>query len=486
MRTHFVLLIVLAALIDATPASAAPPVLGPADGVQATRTDTTLVVTFTGDPAKWKPLVGRAVGATCSRAQNVTGLYLADGSGVGDVDVGEQKLGPDGTLRYTLTTKAPFDICAMSAYPAEGESGSNVELAEAAVTPSGAVWLDESRRALALHRLMERAAGPRGYRPLTALGAGIVALADPDGTPGSGETGYWTDGKRATVVTLSAVGRRLVIQDLGQGTLRTNVLDQSDPFRSAMSVPTAFFDAIEDFFVPVDPKRRSPYRGHAPLLQGDGLRVGVAGRRVRIHFTGRSARAFRRLGGRRVKVLCAPRPAPSLFPPATDAARLRVTARIPRTGGTVALTLNGPAVDLCVVLDRGTRVALVAITVTGRRWLQDLAALELMTDLSSEGFAPADASSYWPTATVVARARKVHVAMPGPEGRVPAGRVGVWTDGARSAARAAMSASGWRASVVDEGDGMVRTNMLGRLSLWGALLNGRNEIGRAAAPTATS
>ena len=55
--------------------------------------------------------------------------------------------------------------------------------------------------------------------------------------------------------------------------------------------------------------------------------------------------------------------------------------------------------------------------------------------------------------------------MSGPDGAVPVGRVGVWSDGARQAAIAVVSASGHRFMAVDEGDGLYRTNLLSAISI---------------------
>src|ERR1044071_7198534 len=126
MRIHSALLIALLALIGATPASAATPVLGPADGVQATRADATLVVTFAGDPAKWQPLIGRAVAASGRRPPSTTGLQFVDdpADAGGGVLAGQEKVGADGTLRYTLNpkdTKKSFDACSLTGFKKNGD-----------------------------------------------------------------------------------------------------------------------------------------------------------------------------------------------------------------------------------------------------------------------------------------------------------------------------------------------------------------------------
>jgi hypothetical protein len=357
MRTHSVLLITLVALIGATSAQAATPVLGPADGVQATRTDTTLVVTFTGDPAKWAPLIGREVSASCTPVADVRGLQFVDG-GSGDLSdpvSGEQvKVGADGTLRSTLSANKPFDVCDLMGF---GKRGELVTLAQAAVTPKGLTWLDESRAGKALRTLLTRAAGPDGYRPLAALGAGPVALDGPAGAPRPGEMGYWTDGAHHAVVSaFSAAGRLLMIEDLGDGMLRTNVLEQGDVLGAVVDAAVgglvggddsvAYDELLGDDGRALDDDdggRKSPYRGKAVNTR-DGVRGTFSGKRLVVRFTGSAAAAVRKIAGRRVQVSCIARPPRVLFggtgaPPAAHAA----VVRVPRRGATLRVSCPAPA-----------------------------------------------------------------------------------------------------------------------------------------------
>lgn len=475
MRTRSVLLTTLVALIGATPATAAIPVLGPADGVQATHTDTTLVVTFAGDPAKWKPLAGREVAASCTLVPDVRGLLLADAAtdDLPDPVSGDQlKIGADGTVRFRLSTNKPFDVCDLTGF---GKRGELVTLAQAAVTPNGLTWLDESRVGKALCALLTRAAGPGGYRPLAALGAGPVALAGPAGAPGPGELGYWTDGAHHAVVSaLSAAGRLLLIEDLGDGMLRTNVLEQGsvldavvdatfgelfgddDSAATDMVMGSEERRALEDR----DGERKSPYRGKA-VDSRDGVRGTFSGKRLVVRFTGHSAAAVRRVAGRRVRVSCIVRPLRVLFggKGAAPAGRAAVV-RVPRRGATLRVALRGTG-DLCFIADDGKLVASVAPTDTGRRWWADIQAIKLMTRLSGN-FAAPGGQAYLASAAVAA-GRKGITAVAGPDATAPLGRVGIWTDGARQAMVAVKSASGRRMVTADEGDGMARSNAFGDL-----------------------
>jgi hypothetical protein len=463
MRTHFVLLTALAALIGAAPAGAATPILGPADGVQATRTDATLMVSFTGDPAKWAPLVGREVAASCTPTADVRGLQFVEEAADGFTNTvrGEQqKVGADGTLHYTLSANKPFDACELTGFGTRGEL---VTLAQAAVTPNGLTWLDESRGATALRALLNRAAGPDGYRRLAALGAGLVALNGPAGAPNPGETGYWTDGARHAVVSsFSTAGRLLVIEDLGDGMLRTNVLEQGDVLEAVVNA--AFGEdrsgdeghALDDD----DGRRASPYRGNA-VDTGDGVRGRFSGKRLMVRFTGRSAAAVHKIAGRRVQVSCVVRPPRVLFGGAAASPVVHAAVvRVPRRGATLRVVLRGTG-DVCLIVDDGKSVALVLATADGRRWWADIQAIKL-TERLPDSIAAPGGQAYLAPAAVVA-GHKGLTAMAGPDATPPLGRVGVWTDGGRRAVVAIRSASGRRMVMADEGDGMLRTNVFGDL-----------------------
>jgi hypothetical protein len=465
MILRSVLFTIGAALIAAAPATAATPVVGPADGVQATRSGLALTVRFTGDSGKRAGVIGEELIAQC--APHPGPAALAFEAGAGSVVTTPGTVAANGTLQLRFEHDVPADSCELAS------TSRFAMVARVALTPAGDAWVDESIRATAMHQLLVRAHGTGGYRPLAALGSGLVALDGPGGTPEAGQTGYWTDGAHAAVTTVSAAGRRLVIEDRGNGVLRTNVVEQSEPAAALVADLFGGPDAMGADATKPDPETDgspSPYRGESPLGSGDGIRAGLDGRRVAIRFTGRSAKTLRALAGRRVGVLCLTRPAASPFAQSWTKTRYHhAWTRVARRGGVVRFTFATAAPgDLCVVLDDGTQVATATITPAGRHWLQDLAALGLLSTGDGDGdrFAPTGAPAYWPTATVVAHGRKALVAMPSPGAAVPVGRVGVWTDGARQAAEATISASGRRLFLVDEGDGMVRTNLFGELSLW--------------------
>jgi hypothetical protein len=458
MRTRFVLLITLLVLTGVGPAYAATPILGPADGVQATRTGTALVVTFSGDPARWRHLIGRELAANCKRTPDLQGLQFVDQPTEESVDgavAEQQKVSADGTLRSTLSADKPLDSCDLRGFGTHGES---VRLAQVALTPNGEIWLDESFRARALRSLLDRAADPAGYRPLAALGAGIVALDGPAAAPTPGATGYWTDGARHAVAsTVSAAGRLLTIDDLGGGMLRTNVLNQGDVLDGALAAAFGLAFKRDEGRGPDDGdgKRLSPYRGK-PVDGGDGVRGAFHGRRLLVRFTGRSAAALHKVAGRRVLVTCMARPSRALFGALASPSVHVAVVRVPRHGSNLSVALRGTG-DVCAIVDDGKWVASVAATATGRRWWADVQAYNLLDRLPDSLAAPGGQAYLAPVAAVAGH--RGLAAMAGPDARPPVGRVGVWTDGARHAVVAVTSASGRRLVLADEGEGTVRANL---------------------------
>jgi hypothetical protein len=455
----------MAGLVAAGPASAAEPILGPADGMQATQSGVDLSVQFPGEAATRAGLVGKEVSARCGRHPASSPLAFEPDEET--IATRSGTVAADGTARLRLEPDVVVDSCEIVV-----TSNYDRPVGRVALTPAGEVWIDETIRATALHHLLDRARASGRYRPLAELGGGLVGLDGPEGLPAAGETGYWTDGGRATVATLSASGRRLVIEDRGHGVLRTNVLLQSDPAEALHISVSGDGGSVDegDAKVDRDPEidgSRSPYRGERGLRGHDGIRIAGDGRHVTVRFTGRSAKTIRALAGRRIRAFCLARPAPTVFPPAFEAGSLhRAWARVPGRGGAVRFTFAAKASgDVCVLVDDGTAIATASLTATGRRWLQDVEALGLITGDAEDidHFAPPGATSYWPSETIVAQGHKVLVAMAGPGAPVKVGRVGVWSDGAQQAAEATTSASGRRFFAIDEGDGMVQINILGEI-----------------------
>jgi hypothetical protein len=460
------------------------------DGVTATRAADRLTIAFTPAAlaaAKLKP--GATVEATCTVKRPDASLALSDSDDDAEQDKtvnGQGKVGADGRAPIDLfsnessgrgTPLPTFDACEIARIDKRSESSSvSTPIAQVALTPAGATWVDESTRAIALHELLVRAHGAQGYAPAASVGAGVVALPAPGATPAIGQTGYWTDGTRATAVSMSAAGRRLIIEDLGGGTLRTNVIEKLDLFGEALTDLLVASGGVEPNRPEKSPEEdgtKSPYRSDEPQVPADGVRGARSGRRLTVRFTGRSAKAFRAIAGRKVGIVCMNRPAPSAFPVLGNLENDLggwAFARMPRHGGRIVFTLTRPKGELCLLVDEGSAVAIVAPTDAGRRWYQDLAALLRIADLDSNPVVAPGGQAYRSTADAVARSHKRLVAMPGPDGPVPLHQVGVWTDGARRAVVATRSGSGRTLLYADEGDGTLRTNTLGELSSFWLLL----------------
>jgi hypothetical protein len=477
------------AVVPVTAADAAQRVLGAPDGVTATLSGAELTVRFTPAAlvaAKVKP--GTSIAVSCRARPAAPTLALGDDDEDEDEDAARTadaagRIRADGTAQLALKGRRDQALGTLDACDVErldpGKSKDTLwptAVAQVALTPAGEVSTDISLHAIALRDVLVAAHGTAGYRPAAELGAGVAPLAGPDDTPAvPGQPGYWTDGARATVATLTAAGRRLVIQDLGGGVLRTNVGAESelvdvvlDETLSSSSTSGGSVSASPEVD-PEDDRGASPYTAEQPVDLGDGLRASVRGRRLVVTFTGRSAKAFRAVAGRRVAVVCATRAPRLAYPVAGQEGFGRpATARVPKRGGRITFTMKGKVGDACLVADDGTLLAIAAPTKVGRRWFHDLDAVGALSFSDTPHLAARGAGAYYPTASVLGHSPKSRaVALPTAAAAPPVGRVGVWTDGARHAVVAARSASGRRFFFEDEGDGMLRTNVLGELSgLW--------------------
>ncbi|MDX6717261.1 MAG: hypothetical protein QOH30_3819 [Baekduia sp.] len=470
MRLRWVLLTTLLCLTAApagASAAADPPVLGPADGVQATLTDgRTVEIRFTGTGPETTALLGRRVIVECAPRPDLSGLQFVDH---GDEDQSVSTGGAvtaGGVLRVQLPKAKPVDACNVLAGPDDRAVFSDTVVARAPLDAAGAVWVDEATRAHALRDLLIRARTTEAYRPAAAMvGGGVVAVNGPAATPPAGQVGYWTDGAaHAVAATFSAGGRRLAIEDLGDGMVRTNVLDQGAVLFPALEVafggPFTVSSGSSASEREPDADGRggsSPYRANR-VGSGDGVRARFSGRRLTMRFTGRSAAALRTVAGRRVLITCVVRPDRGLFggalqPPVEHDA----VVRAPRRGATLTATLPGTG-DVCAIADDGKPVAIAPATVAGRRWFADVEADKLLASLPGS-LAAQGGTAYLPAGAIVAKGKGDRlVTMSGPGGAVKPGHVGVWTDGARHAAVAVTSTSGRRIVLADEGDGTVRTN----------------------------
>jgi hypothetical protein len=465
MRLRCVVLTTAIALTVAPAAAPAadPPVLGPADGVQATLTaGRVLEVRFTGAAAASPTFApGRRLDVGCGAHPSPPGLQLNgtdDSTARGTGNVSQQ-----GVLRVELDKVLPIDACDVEGVPGVKEGGVVTTVARAALDPAGETWNDEVAHAAPLTALLNRARGTTAYRPASALtGPSVIAVDGPSASAPAGQIGYWTDGhEHAVVSSLSAAGRRLVIEDLGGGMLRTNVMVQGGVPDAIML--NGFGDTASTGVLDDDDPGQSPFHGDA-VTSAEGVRAHVSGRRLAISFTGRSAAAVHRVAGRRVLVTCLQRPAPALFGAAVRrpaSASSAVVVRVARHGATLRATLRRTG-DACLVVDDGKQVAIAVTSDAGRRWWDDLRTFSLLDRLPKSLAAPGGTSYLAPAAIVAKHAGLV--AMAGPGATVRPGRVGVWTDGAQRAAVAITSPSGRRITLADEGEGTVRTNLYAELA----------------------
>ncbi|HEY4097905.1 MAG TPA: hypothetical protein VGM33_20455 [Baekduia sp.] len=461
MRLRSASLIIAIGLIG-LPVSAASaaraPVLGAADGVQAVKDGKDVVIHFTGSAA------GALQGVSDGDEASVTCTdYPAPGLGLGDVSGGgsfnaNAKVAGHGTELRAVDVSG--DVCEVRRPETDGDAP---PLARVALTPAGNVWLDAFAHATQLLDAVVVGRPTTVYRPaadVVADGAGqIVALAGPDAVPPPNQVGYWTDGgRRATYTTLTGSGRTLVLEDLGGGMTRTNL----DEFQSAYVPPTGAARTTINSASDADPGQ-PPHYGNRVTAR-DGLRASVAGGRLTVRFAGRSARMVRKAAGRRVSVLCGEDVLDGLLgAPATTVAASKAfdqeIVRVPRRGSVLRVHVRNAA-DLCSIEDGGAILASFGPTARGRRWLTQIdAALALVIAVPDKGIAVAGATAYPSTAAVVAKHPGL-VALSGPDAPVAQGKVGVWTDGAQRALLARTLPSGVRGVWADDGNGVVRSNVL--------------------------
>jgi hypothetical protein len=453
MRARSILFIIGCALI-ALPASAAsgasrPLVPGPAEGVQATVAGPTLTVRFTGAAAAvGHTLAGKEVEVACD-VHPAPGLAFVDEQDLSSS--GSATVAADGT-QVQVKVARPGDVCELRV--AHGDR----LRARAVLTPAGATWVDEQVRAT---QLLDVAIGLRPrtayppVAPVVAAGGGrVAALASPDASPPPGQVGYWSDGGvHATYVTLSAAGRRLVLQDLGDGMQRTNILDAEvrwEPLPGNEKLDGSSEQSDSD-----GPHVRE-YDGD-PVLPAQGVRARVAGGRLVLRFTGRSARAFRAVAGHRVGLICsAVAPSELIGSVAGGPSVSYRVVRVPHHGGTLSLPTPG-AHDYCIVFDGSGVVTVVQPTALGRRWSARVGDATAFVTGVPEALASRGATAYPGAATIVAAHPGLTV-MATPDAPLKRGAVGVWTDAAQQLVIAARTRSGRRMVAADEGGGMLRSN----------------------------
>jgi hypothetical protein len=424
-----------------------PPVPGVAQGVTASVAGRTVTIRFTG--------------AAAAAGRKLPGLMFATPP---ETRKGARSVtaAADGTLTAELAVTG--DGCEVSRDAYE-------PVARVGLTPAGEAWADEINAGTALLDAAYLGRPGRRYTPavtLVARGAGrIVALAGPDATPPPGQVGYWTDGDRhAAFVALSAAGRRLVWEDLDGRVHRSNVNE-------------AYYDyappEIEslDRVLASDDRERGVkrYAGHTTMVEALGLRASVTGGRVILRFTGESAQVLRAIAGHRVTAFCQALPAssrPLLGAPPSAPVAVRVI-RVPRHGDRLRFPRMA-ARDVCQILDDGFPVALAWPSAVARRAIADYASERRFfaaTGRFDLGVLPG--ATAYPSAAAVVASRPSMTALATPDATPRRGVLGLWTDGGRQAELVRVGADGRRLFVADEGDGVLRTDMIDGASLaWAA------------------
>jgi len=173
-----------------------------------------------------------------------------------------------------------------------------------------------------------------------------------------------------------------------------------------------------------------------------------------IRFSKRAAKVYRRIAGRRVIVGCGTVvPTNGGFSVGDDMSTL---LRAPRKRHSISTLREGS--DFCTIRLRAARelVVILPVTANGRTFIDELFTAFYL-DLP---FLSLDDSTDAPpsVALVLERGRGAYVALDGPDGTPPAGKVGYWTDGVRWVT-AALTTAG-RRLFIDQGPEVITTNVL--------------------------
>lgn len=179
-----------------------------------------------------------------------------------------------------------------------------------------------------------------------------------------------------------------------------------------------------------------------------------------IKFGKRAAKSYRRIAGRRIKIVCE-----TVSRTAGDGVSveggMEMTVRAPRKRGRIR-TFDRSRADICVVRLRKAGdevVAAAPLSARGRTLLDELGIASLIStvlDIGDDDGTPA------PAADVVVQGHGFIVALDGPDASPPYGKAGYWTDGVRVVV-AGVSAAGRRLFIELERD-VIRTNVLGYIA----------------------
>jgi hypothetical protein len=225
----------LVILLVPTAAQAQLPV-GEADGVQIARERGGIAVTFTADAAKlYKRIAGKKVIVSCSR-------ILEDGAQINEnVLVAPRQRGK----LVTGDRSRGYDYCRLWLAPrkvtirGKPQRAPRQLIVSVPLTQQGAVFLDEEAKSFTMLAVAvvaeiveerQKLPGHPTYDQLVAkspkLARRVVGLAAPGDTPPAGKVGYYSDGaEHIALVTLSASGRRLFIEEAADDVLSTNVAE---------------------------------------------------------------------------------------------------------------------------------------------------------------------------------------------------------------------------------------------------------------------
>jgi hypothetical protein len=234
--TGVVAALLLVLVLPSAATAQGPGPLRPADGVRLVRERGALVVVFAKRAERlWKRVAGRRVDVHCTQ-------LFEDGTGSGNNVVRAPKRGrriPTGDLsrgwdycrvwleartvrRDGRRRRVPRRLIASVPLTQQGtvflDNQFNAFLLTALLTVSELVAEDRGREGFLTPEELMQLANPQPGEP------GLVVLPSPSDTPPAGAIGYYSDGaKHAAAVTVSAAGKRLFFEVIGDA-VHTNVL----------------------------------------------------------------------------------------------------------------------------------------------------------------------------------------------------------------------------------------------------------------------
>jgi hypothetical protein len=210
--------------------------VGEAHGVRIVREHGGIVVIFTSDAARlFKRIAGKKVLVSCTRILEHGGATLDNNLRAppkrGKLITGDRSRGMD----YCRVWLAPRKVTIQG----KPRRLSRELIVSVPLTQQGAVFLDEEAKTIAMLTVSvvagiveerQKLAGHPTYDQLVAkypkLARRVVGLAAPGDTPPAGKIGYYSDGaEHVALVTLSASGRRLFIEEAADDVLTTNVAE---------------------------------------------------------------------------------------------------------------------------------------------------------------------------------------------------------------------------------------------------------------------